>query len=703
MKYFLPTLLSIVFLIVGILTLSDYGINWDGPVHMMRGQAFAHFYLTGQNSYGLSPRLSPMIIKPGEIASRYYYIPEERDKPIDSLPERPLFKAEFENLQKKFGRISFYQDDTWGGKYFIANDQPHLPLIDILSAFSNRLFYGFLGILGDIESYQLVYLVICSLGVFIVSLFAYEITRSFWASLIAGIALALFPLYFAEAHLNAKDPEVAVFFLGSIWAFYHWVKGDKLGRLGVLGWFGMFIMFVAFSLATKWNIIFLPFILIPWLILIRKTEQFKNWFKLRRLGILGFLGILGIIIFLIITWPAAWNDPAGKLIETIVYYFHIGTATDKLQPEGFIFLGFNFYPLILSFLQIPEIILALVIVGVVGKIREKGGELKIGYLLLLWLVVALLRTSLPGANAYSGMRQFMEIVPAMALLAGIGGFYLVKRVKNTIIIITIITIITVMLALPIIKLHPNENAYFNNFLKLIPQDDKDLLYDWGLTYGNVYKQAVNWLNTHAEKDANLVHLAGPDYSISPLWLRDDISLSPNHFSGYDRKGEYLITLFNPLKPHVFAKRYIEKFLVPIYQIKTGDATLLSIYKNDSGNPIREKAITNFVVKPVHGQENDYWQIDLDQEYKIIRLLVNNKDSTCSQQFGKGEFIFFLPEGTPAGRLDLSKAAILNERRVVGGGIEYIFEGEVAKQILIFPRNEYSCFNKGKIIQVSVLE
>lgn len=43
-KLFLPILLSLVFLIAGILTVDDYGINWDSPNHMMRGQDYLWFF-----------------------------------------------------------------------------------------------------------------------------------------------------------------------------------------------------------------------------------------------------------------------------------------------------------------------------------------------------------------------------------------------------------------------------------------------------------------------------------------------------------------------------------------------------------------------------------------------------------------------------------------------------------------------------------
>ena len=145
-KYRLPLLLSLLFVTVGIATLSDYGINWDAPLHMLEGQAYAELYLTGEKSYGFPDRLSPFIVGPETYASRYLLVAPERNPPGTKnpvkLPERPLFRAEFDSLQRSLGqKISFYQAEQWNGAYSLANDEGgHLPMIDILSAFSNRLF-----------------------------------------------------------------------------------------------------------------------------------------------------------------------------------------------------------------------------------------------------------------------------------------------------------------------------------------------------------------------------------------------------------------------------------------------------------------------------------------------------------------------------------------------------------------------------------
>ena len=67
-------------------------------------------------------------------------------------------------------------------------------------------------------------------------------------------------------------------------------------------------------------------------------------------------------------------------------------------------------------------------------------------------------------------------------------------------------------------------------------------------------------------------------AISPIWLRSDIRLG-SYFSGYEQKGEYIITIVYPAPPKVFPYLYLERFLNPIYEIKANNLTIAKVYQN----------------------------------------------------------------------------------------------------------------------------
>lgn len=702
-KYWLPFLLACVFFASEVLTLSDYGINWDQPYRFLRGQALAQFLLTGQKKLENTNLISPILIKPGENATRYDFSSSEDIVDRVKLPDRPRLRHDFEEYQKKIGkRLTFYQNEAWDAEYFISKEAPgHPPFSEILAAFSNRLFHQALGMVGDIESYQLVNIFISAIGIFVVAAFAFDITRSRFAALVAGLSLGLFPFFFAESHFNMKDPLEASFFAGSIWAFWHWVRGDKFGRLGVLGWFGLFVLFVGLALSVKWNIMFLPFIILPWLILIRKTEQFKKWFRLGRLGLLGGLGLLGAILFLILVSPVSWGNPINWVWNIALFYWNIGTDTNNVQPPGFILPGgFNIYPVSLLLAQTPEVILALGVLGVIWAVRGRD-SFKSGYLLFFWFLVPVVRYSLPGIHTYSGYRQILEVLPAMAVLAGVGAGYLAERLKAGIIVITFIIVISVILVFPIIRFHPNENVYFNSLAGGLKGAEKKNLVDFLITNGNVYKQGVDWLNQHAEKDANLALLDGRMFAISPLWLRDDISFSPYHFSGLDQKGEYIMMNVTKLDKTVFAYRYPIRFLNPVYIIAADGIPILTIFKNDpkylKKGFAKEQTTSNFQVKINPQSTQGFLEINLKKKVRVTRIVVVNAPKSCLST----NYYSFTDELITFS--SYKDVYAINERNNLGPSkIEFSFPAEVSNVIKIFPKSNFSCFINGRISSVSYL-
>lgn len=700
-KYLLPILLALGFFIIGILTISDYGINWDAPIRMMRGQAFLNYFLTGNTTYNQpAERLSPYLISAEEYASRYDFL-EGEEGSLVKLPQRPLIKQQFDNIQKSLGRSSFYESNTLNADYFMKHQDGHPPLVDILAAGSNRLFYQQLNVLGDIESYQITYLLFSALGIFIVSLFTFEITKSYFATVIAGLCLAFFPIYLAESHFNMKDPVQASIFACSIYCYYKFVKDNKLL------WGGLFFLSIIFALGTKWNIIFLPFILLPWTFFIRNTKHFKQWFKFKKLLLVSLLAISLTIILFPLIWPGQGsNNPLQLLGSLIEYYQELGTRQNSIQPEGFIYFGFNFYPTVLLILQTPEVILILFTVGLYLICKSLKLDLRVNLLLILWLLVTVIRQSLPHVWFYNGIRQIMEILPAMAIISGIGAWSLAffvssklgkeRSVKSIILLIFIST-----LGLINVTMHPNQNSYFN----LLSGGPKGAyqrnLIDWSQTYGNIYRQGINWLNKNANKDANLAILNGSMYAISPVWLREDISFSPFHFSGFDKKGEYIMMLSNSVNPPVFAHRYLQQFLKPVYTVIVQGTSLLTIYKNDQSQTKEgfqdEKVLTDLVLTPKPLGSNFYLEIDLKKEVRVTKISLTNSNKNCQPIYTQyvDEFIEFKPG---------SKPYALQERRINSKGqLEFWFAGELSRQIKIYPQDRSSCFLGNKILSVSYFD
>ncbi|MBI2009538.1 MAG: glycosyltransferase family 39 protein [Candidatus Chisholmbacteria bacterium] len=709
--YVVGFVVSGLFLVVGIATIGDYGINWDGAYRMMRGQALAQVLLTGKGSYGLPERVAPVLFDPGEYVTRYDFLAGEGDRPASSFAAeagKPLLRREFEQLQGKLGRrISFYQDEAWNGEYFMANDEPgHPPLPDILGAMANRFLYQKLGIMGDLESYKVVDVVLAAVGVFVVAALVLDLTGSKWASAIGGLSLGLWPIYFGEAHFNMKDPAQAAMYAGAVWLFWKWVKEGRWR------WWGGLTVFVALAVSIKWNVVFLPITLGVWLVLVRKTAEFKKWWRPQRLVVLGLLTLVIALGFMVVIWPTAWSDPIGWIGQVARFYLGFGLSADHLQPEGWFGLGgLNFYPPLLVLAQMPEVVLLLAVVGIgaVAKKKVWGGSL-----ILLWIALPMLRAMLPGVKSYSGMRQIFEVIPAVAVLAGLGADYLYQRLnikyqkyrlkikKLDILALAFCFLIFAILFIPIIRLHPNENVYFNRLVGGIRGARENNLIDLMVTYGNVYKQGVEWLNQQAEPEARLTILDGYMLAASPAWLRSDISISPDYFSGLDGAGEYLMVLHKPNDQPVFAQRYPERFLEPVHEVTVDGVGLLKIYRNEAqyrryGWEKEEEV--DFTVRRVPGLGEEIIDIGLEREARVTRVEVRQKGDCQIENTSAftDELVSFDHEG--------GKKSVygLQERRQTKAGGAWWFAGEAAARVRVWPQNELSCFSRGEITAVWVVE
>ena len=54
-KFAISLIVFFSFFAAGLLTLKDYGISWDEPVHYQRGQAYLRYIITGQRDYKKLP------------------------------------------------------------------------------------------------------------------------------------------------------------------------------------------------------------------------------------------------------------------------------------------------------------------------------------------------------------------------------------------------------------------------------------------------------------------------------------------------------------------------------------------------------------------------------------------------------------------------------------------------------------------------
>lgn len=578
-NFWLAILLSSIFLIIGLATLPGYGINWDTINHLPRGQAYLHYFLTGKRDFSDLPHFFDGYQKPGQW---YWQNPSSLSIDTD-IPNNT------------FPRVSLYQKAGVDFNYFVDNDGGHPPISDILSSLFNWVLFQKLGLINDIDSYRVYGIFLSACLVMLVYYWTRKIYGSF-AGLVAVISLVTYPLFFSEAHFNTeKDiPEMVYwsFLLFSVWKMVittNWKWMILAGGFGGLG------------LGTKFNILFSPLVILPWLsaylidLYLKKKLKLviflKNNFKL--FFYLLLIPILGFSIF-ILSWPYLWYQGLEGLKTVFGFYKSIGTAT-SIDSRFYWHFGINLYPIKWVIYTTPLITLALSILGIWAVILNLfKREDKTGLLFILWLIIPIVRVSLPGTNIYGGDRQIMEFIPALAILAGLGGAHLrdfillqSKKIKylnfkkDYLFLNLIIILLFTPIIIKLIQIHPNQNAYFNPLIGGLAVAKEKNIPGWGNTFGSAYRQGAVWLNGNTESGAKIAYARELMSNIPRIWLRQDLDFHNSNRSGARREGEYIIGLiYQGTEQTSYFDKYLERFLEPVYRVQVDGVSILKIWKND---------------------------------------------------------------------------------------------------------------------------
>lgn len=652
-------LIPLVFFLAAFFTIGDYGINWDEPVHFMRGQAYLNFFLTGETKY------------PEDIGNR---------------------PSQFENR-------------SYSTEYLLISDSGHPPLNGIMASFLNLIFYQKLNLLGDVESYHLFNILAGVLLVWVVTKFAFE-SFGVFAAFISAISLATYPLFFSETHFNIKDPAEAAFFGLTLFAFYKALKSWS--------WRWLIVSAIGFGLGlgTKFNILFLPLIAVPYLIYkVFFLDKFKIQLTKSFLLAIFFYPLIVLIIF-IGSWPYLWSDPVNNFFKILDYYKVIGTGFNYQIANFYLRYGFNSYPIRWIIYTTPPYILFLSFIGIVAAIlnyKKAGG---VAILWLLWLFVPIFRVTVPNSSIYGGVRQIMEYIPALALITGLGANsireIIIRKIPgvNKTLLTTMFLIGFFQILLVLIKIHPNENVYFNQIIGGLSGAKEKNIPSWGNSYGNAYLQGIKWMNAISEEKSRLALVQGTGQNIVRTQLRNDINFNNTHWSGINRDGEYLmeLTYQGSELAYPYVWEYLNKFLDPVFEAKVDGVAILKLWKNDLQHTKTEykKKETKYSgdIKVVVRKNN--LDIKLNTEEKITRLVLNYQiEKDC--KIPKGVIEAAGADGVFKQEPEPFPIEQVTEKQRQANTIYFYFPGRQAKFLRLVDLNENSCLFINPDVSVFVLE
>jgi hypothetical protein len=227
-------------------------------------------------------------------------------------------------------------------------------------------------------------------------------------------------------------------------------------------------------------------------------------------------GGLGVLVG---AWPWLWADPWGRLAE----HYRLLRAIGQGGPDLW-----QIEPLRELLIRTPPAMLALIPAGVLGlgawpRARRQWSA---GLLLVLWAAVPLLRSAVPGYRNYDGIRRFLEVLPPLSILAGVGlgaiAALVTTRLDARARRIVRCALVGMAAAHAIwvdVRLHPHQTTYLNRWRGAQAPVDY---------WGSSYREAIEWVNLHSEPKASVVAPVAPWLVeiAAPAWFRPDLRVAP---------------------------------------------------------------------------------------------------------------------------------------------------------------------------------
>jgi 4-amino-4-deoxy-L-arabinose transferase-like glycosyltransferase len=320
--------------------------------------------------------------------------------------------------------------------------------------------------------------------------------------LVAMLFMIFFPRFVAHSHYNAKDMPVMVF--ASLTLLLLYIAAKK----GQTRYFALAGISFAVCVTSKLDGLFLvPIFLIPWM-LFASGPGFQNGrSRFNSIGVFSYAAVISIVLL----WPALWIDPihllrsvsnfAGEFNRFSLRYLGTSYANNALPWH---------YMSMHLLATTPLISLVFLVLGAVCSIRHiRHGHARFEHS-LLWclLLIPLLARMKPGTLQYDGMRHVFLVVPAMALLAGIGvdqlhQFWQRHSANRASLFVSLAFGGAVFgwSSWQVIQSHPYQGSYLNEGVRmLIKGPELRKSFDFA-SWGTPLKAGVDWLNANASTGA----------------------------------------------------------------------------------------------------------------------------------------------------------------------------------------------------------
>ncbi|MGO9356384.1 MAG: ArnT family glycosyltransferase [Xanthobacteraceae bacterium] len=222
--------------------------------------------------------------------------------------------------------------------------------------------------------------------------------------------------------------------------------------------------------------------------------------------VLGYL-IMGLI------WPWSVME-ASNPFQALTYFSQFFEKPWKEMFDGALVsvpdMPWSYLPTLFA-LQLPEVLIALLLAGIVGTVtslargavtpRHKTVLLMVTLAAILPLAIAMVKRP----ALYNGIRHFVFVVPPMAVLGGVAFGWIVKWLKDygRVAQGAAGIVLSFGLLLPLnemIRLHPYQYTHFNHIAGTVRAADSHFMLDyWGLAFKQASDELQQLLDERDEE------------------------------------------------------------------------------------------------------------------------------------------------------------------------------------------------------------
>ena len=406
-------------------------------------------------------------------------------------------------------------------------------------------------------------------------------------ALLGMLFLILSPRIFAHAFYNPKD----IIFLSwttislyTLFSFLYQPSKVSAVKHGII---------CALAISSRVTAVFIPILTVGMIFLryvvLAEKKDIKEYMGFLLIFILT--GVLGTIIF----WPFLWESP----IENFIYAFE---KMKRFRWYGNVWFLGEFVPSyklpwyyipVLVGVTTPILYIALFLVGILALLSEiirwvnrlKSSEFLMDLTALGYLFTPILAVILLNSILYNGWRHLYFIYPGMIVIAIYGLSYTYNRIqpsfssRNKPVLISLLLFLTigscVKVAIDMVRLHPNQQVYFNEIVSQTPHEKFEVDY-----YGTPYKQALRYLLKSRKDDTLNIHVTMPAGIINKINFPSKEMDRLNYVAL--KKADFLISNFHFPTDTSLCKKYLDEtfpFDQPeLFTLKYKGSRIVSVYE-----------------------------------------------------------------------------------------------------------------------------